>query len=140
VQSDWCVQPGYTQYVITMSETHTHARSVYGRKKALCDACHEVLSWMVWYRNARAYELLVPVVSELQAEVLHIESSLTPEEIATAPSPRVYVAGVIYSYCLQASEIAHGTRDVPSVCEDTTAEHYMGRLYDRTSGALLWLM
>jgi hypothetical protein len=106
--------------------------SAYGRKRTLCDACHRVL---LCIGNETARGLFVPIVCELMADVLHIQSSLTPEEADTALVTDAHMASVIYSYCLQAAERA--SMQLP-VCDGVTAEHYMGRFYDRSTGVLSW--
>jgi hypothetical protein len=123
-----------------MSDTHSPRQWEYGRKSILYEVCLEVLACMKHYKEDIAYRLIYPIVRELEADITNIKNTLTLDEIVSSPLPVIHNAGSIRTYCLRAAELASHMSDTtdPAVWDSLTAEHYMGRLYDRTSGALLW--
>jgi hypothetical protein len=91
---------------------------------------------MKHYKEDMACRLFHPVVRELEADITNIKNTLSLDQILSAPVIVIRSAGAIHTYCLEAAELAdHHATDV---WKTLTSEHYMGRLYDRASGTLLW--
>jgi hypothetical protein len=125
-----------------MTEALSHSLEVYGRKKALCDICVEIMESLRNLEDKLPYELFYFVAYDLQQDVVNMEKSFAPGEPVNVPYMGVVIYSIIQSGIQHAVSIARMNK-ITCAAEFTTwsrmtAEDYVGLMYDRETGRLLW--
>jgi hypothetical protein len=99
-----------------------------------------MLTSLFWFRERIPYDMFYSAVYDLRCDMLEMEKSLTPEDLARVPDMRVASSGVIHTCVLQAAE--RDRQDNGATRFDmwsyTSAEDYLGSMYDKATDILLW--